>query len=76
MEQSFLLEGANLVVVSILVLALGRWLNQKVSLLSRFNIPIAVSGGLSCSVLVTVLYLVCGGWALVRHRLRWRICKL
>jgi ESS family glutamate:Na+ symporter len=56
MEQQYLMQGPNLVVASVLVLALGGYLNRKVSVLSRFNIPVAVTGGLLCSAFLTVLY--------------------
>jgi len=59
MEQQYLIEGANLIVASVLVLAVGNFLNGKIPLLTRFNIPVAVTGGLLCSSLLTALYL---GW--------------
>lgn len=45
-------------VVSILVLFLGMTMTRKIGLLSRFNIPPAVSGGLVCSILVAVIAIV------------------
>ena len=59
MDQQFLVEGPNLIVASVLVLAVGNFLTKKISMLSRFNIPVAVTGGLLCSILITVLYI---GW--------------
>ncbi len=59
MEEQFLIEGPNLIIGSILVLAVGNFLNSKIDFLSRYNIPVAVTGGLLCSVLVMVLY---KGW--------------
>lgn len=59
MEQQYLVEGANLIIASVLVLAVGHFLNRKISVLTRFNIPVAVTGGLLCSTLMTVLYI---GW--------------
>ncbi len=56
MEQPILISGPNIVIISVLVLALGKLLNDKISFLSRFNIPVAVSGGLMCSILVSLLY--------------------
>lgn len=56
MEQQYLVDGTNLVIASVLVLALGRFLNGKIEALSKFNIPVAVTGGLLCSVLLTILY--------------------
>ena len=57
MEQQFLVEGANLIIASVLVLTIGRFINNKIPALTRFNIPVAVTGGLLCSVLLTILYL-------------------
>jgi ESS family glutamate:Na+ symporter len=56
MENQFTLVGANLLIVSILVLAVGKFLNSKISILNRFNIPVAVTGGLLCSMLLLILY--------------------
>ena len=56
MEQQFTLIGTNLVIASILVLAVGKFLNGKISILNRFNIPVAVTGGLLCSMLLLILY--------------------
>ena len=56
MEQQFTLIGTNLVIASIVVLAVGKYLNGKIAVLNRFNIPVAVTGGLLCSMLLLVLY--------------------
>jgi ESS family glutamate:Na+ symporter len=56
MEHQFTLIGTNLVIASILVLAVGKFLNGKISILNRFNIPVAVTGGLLCSMLLLILY--------------------
>lgn len=50
------LEGVQVILVSILVLWLGIFLNRKVSVLNNYNIPVPVSGGLICSLAVTGLY--------------------
>jgi len=57
MNDSYLIEGANLIIASVAVLALGRFLTGRFRVLSDYNIPVAVTGGLLCSVLLTVLYL-------------------
>jgi sodium--glutamate symport carrier gltS len=54
-EQQLHIDGANLIIVSGLVLAPGPLLNRKISALSRDNIPIAVTGGLVVGGLVAVL---------------------
>ena len=56
MEQVVTVEGTNIVIASVLVLALGKLINDKLSFLTRYNIPVAVTGGLLCSVLVTILF--------------------
>lgn len=56
MENVLLIEGANVVVISVLVLAAGRALNTALPILARNNIPMAVSGGLLCSVLILAVY--------------------
>ncbi len=56
MDGVLLVEGPNVVVASVLVLAVGRALTNKFPILSRNNIPLAVTGGLLCSVLVALLY--------------------
>ena len=47
--------AANIVIVRILLLALGRFVTKKIPALARFNIPIAVTGGLICSAVIAVL---------------------
>jgi ESS family glutamate:Na+ symporter len=56
MEHQYTLIGPNLVIVSILVLAVGKFLNGRIQALDRFNIPVAVTGGLLCSILLLILY--------------------
>ena len=52
------LEGVQVLLVSILVLWLGIFLNRKVPVLSAYNIPVPVSGGLVCSLAVALLFLL------------------
>ncbi len=54
--QEFMLNGWQTVMVSIVVLFLGRRLNRWIPFLSRFNIPEPVSGGLLVSLLVAAFY--------------------
>lgn len=44
--------------LSILVLYLGFYLNRKIRFLSEFYIPPAVTGGLICSIIVAVIFVV------------------
>lgn len=56
MQTMFTLEDGNMVLVSLLVLWLGRELNLRINWLETHNIPMAVSGGLLCSVFTGLLY--------------------
>lgn len=44
------------VIVAVMVLYLGRFLTERISVLAKFNIPEAVSGGLICSIIVAIIY--------------------
>lgn len=50
------IEPLHVLMLSILVLYLGFYLNRKIRLLNEYYIPPAVTGGLICSALVAVLY--------------------
>lgn len=56
MLTQYELEPLDVLVLSILVLYLGFYLNRKIRFLSEFYIPPAVSGGLVCSIAVSLLY--------------------
>ncbi|NRB36862.1 MAG: sodium/glutamate symporter [Pseudomonadales bacterium] len=58
METQFLMQGSNLIIASVLVLALGKFLNSKIPFLSHYNIPVPVTGGLLCSIVLTLLYVI------------------
>ena len=59
MEQTALLINTpTTLALTVIALWLGYWINQRVSLLSRYNIPAAVSGGLPISALVAVMQLL------------------
>lgn len=60
MDDLLLIEGPNVLVVSVLVLAAGREINRRLPILARNNIPVAVSGGLLCSLLILALFRVAG----------------
>ena len=49
------LEGADVLIVAILVLWLGSIITNKVPLLKKYSIPVAVTGGLICSLIVLVV---------------------
>lgn len=50
------LHGTDVIIISIIVLFLGRFITTKLTILDHFHIPHAVTGGLICSILVAVLY--------------------
>jgi ESS family glutamate:Na+ symporter len=52
------ITGADVLIVAIVVWFLGEFLTKKISFLSHYNIPSAVTGGLICSLLITFLYTV------------------
>lgn len=49
-------EPLDVLMLSILVLYLGFYLNKKIRVLSEFYIPPAVTGGLVCSLVVALVY--------------------
>jgi ESS family glutamate:Na+ symporter len=50
------LQGAQVLVLSIVVWFLGTWLTKKIPFLKKYSIPPAVTGGLICSLVVALLY--------------------
>ena len=50
------IHGSDVLVSNIVVWFLGASVNKKVSFLTRYSIPVAVTGGLICSTLVALLY--------------------
>ena len=53
--NEILVEGSDLIILAILVLWVGDRITQKVHLLSKYSIPIAVTGGLLCSIIVAII---------------------
>ncbi len=49
---------ADTLIVSIVVLYVGTFLTRKLGLLRRYNIPPAVTGGLLCSIVVALIFVV------------------
>ena len=54
--MEYTIAGANIVVLAVAVWFIGTFINKKVALLERYSIPVAVTGGLLCSLVVTVIY--------------------
>ncbi|MGI9242027.1 MAG: sodium/glutamate symporter, partial [Verrucomicrobiales bacterium] len=64
------LEGADVIIVAILVLGLGNYITNRVLLLKKYSIPLAVTGGLICSILVLIIDSVGGPKITFDMRLR------
>ncbi len=56
MLTQYEMQPIHVLMLSILVLYLGFFLNRKINFLSEYYIPPAVTGGLICSVIVAVIY--------------------
>ena len=53
--NEIMVEGSDIIILAILVLAVGNAITKKVERLRKFSIPIAVTGGLLCSILVAII---------------------
>ena len=58
--DEIVIGGSDIVIGAILVLAVGNAITQKVAALRKFSIPIAVTGGLLCSIVVAIISAVGG----------------
>ncbi len=56
----FELDSRQTIILAILVLALGRYLNRKIRFLREYNIPEPVSGGILASLLSAAIYFGAG----------------
>ena len=54
--MEYRIEGADVLIVSILVLFLGSFLSRRIGFLRRYSIPDAVTGGLICSGAVALIF--------------------
>ena len=52
------IEGLDVLTIAILVIFLGRFLTTHIAALQRYNIPPAVTGGLLCSILIALVYVL------------------
>lgn len=59
--MEILIQGSDVLVISILVWFLGASINRKVDFLDRYSIPVAVTGGLIFSSLIALVY-ASAGW--------------
>lgn len=53
--NDILIQGSDIIILAILVLWVGDQITKKIHLLSRYSIPIAVTGGLLCSMVVAII---------------------
>ncbi len=54
--MEYTVSGANIVVLAVTVWFVGTYINSQVPFLQRYSIPVAVTGGLLCSLVVTAVY--------------------
>jgi ESS family glutamate:Na+ symporter len=54
--MEYLVQGGDVLIVSIIVLFLGAFLTGKIAFLKKYSIPDAVTGGLICSIVVALLF--------------------
>lgn len=52
------IEGLDVLTISILVIFIGRFLTTHIAALQRYHIPPAVTGGLLCSILIALVYVL------------------
>ncbi len=53
--EDILVQGSDIIILAILVLWAGDRITQKIQLLKKYSIPIAVTGGLLCSIIVAIV---------------------
>jgi len=60
MDPSNVIEitGADVLIIAIVVWFMGTRITNRVSFLKRYNIPAPVTGGLICSLVVTLIYVL------------------
>ena len=54
--MEYTISGANVIVMAVAVWFVGTFINKKIAFLERYSIPVAVTGGLLCSGIITVIY--------------------
>ncbi|QDU11853.1 sodium/glutamate symporter [Gimesia aquarii] len=53
--NTIVIEGSDIVLVAIFVLWVGDMITSKVAILKKYSIPVAVTGGLLCSIIVAII---------------------
>lgn len=54
--MEYTVSGANIIVLAVTVWFVGTFINGQVGFLQRYSIPVAITGGLLCSLIVTAIY--------------------
>lgn len=54
--MEYTISGANIIVLAVTVWFAGTFINSKITFLERYSIPVAVTGGLLCSLITTALF--------------------
>jgi len=54
--SKILVQPGDVLMLSIIVLFIGMYINKKIRLLSENYIPPSVTGGLLCSIIVALIY--------------------
>ena len=54
--SEYQISGANIVVLAVVVWFAGTAINRRIGFLQRYSIPVAVTGGLLCSLIVTAIH--------------------
>lgn len=54
--MEYTVSGANIVALAVAVWFVGTFINRKIAFLERYSIPVAVTGGLLCSLIVTAIH--------------------
>ena len=57
-SQMIEVKGADVLIVAIVIWFLGTYLTNRIHFLKKYNIPAAVTGGLICSLLVALVYVL------------------
>jgi ESS family glutamate:Na+ symporter len=59
-QVTYEIQGVQVLIIAIAVWFLGVWFTGKVRILSKYSIPAAVTGGLICSTVVALIYVLGG----------------
>jgi len=54
------LKVLTTLIISVIVLSLGKFLTERVHFLKKYNIPVAVSGGIICSLVIAGIFKITG----------------